>query len=83
MHNYHFQKLPPSFTQLWRTNVERNPAKELRNVNYYFIPQYRIELAKRMPLFSFPAAWNAEKNKKFKPSQPDHLKSLKKRLLWR
>jgi hypothetical protein len=47
----------------------------LRNANYYFIPQYRIELAKRMPLFSFPAAWNADE--KFNPSQPDYLKASK------
>jgi hypothetical protein len=77
MYNYHFQKLPLSFFELWQPNVERHAARELRNANDCFIPQYRIELAKRMPLFSFPAAWNAENNEKFNPSQPDYLKSLK------
>jgi hypothetical protein len=38
-------------------------------------------LNKRMPLFSFPAPWNAEINEKFTPSQPVYLKSRRKRLL--
>jgi hypothetical protein len=81
MHNYHFQKLPFSFANLWQTNAARNPIRELRNANDYFIPQHRIETVKRMPLFSFPTIWNAENNEKFNPSLPVYLKSLKKRLL--
>ncbi len=38
MHSYHFQKLPISFAQLWRTNAERNPERVLRNAHDYFIP---------------------------------------------
>ena len=96
MHNYYFRKLPFSFHNLWLTNAERNPVHELRNVNDYFIPPHRIELrnandyfipphrielVKRMPLFSFPAAWNAETDEKFILSQPVYLKCLRKRLL--
>jgi hypothetical protein len=96
MHNYYFRKLPFSFHNLWLTNAERNPVHELRNVNDYFIPPHRIELrnandyfipphrielVKRMPLFSFPAAWNSETDEKFITSQPVYLKSLRKRLL--
>ncbi len=64
MHNYYFCKLPLPFHNLWSTNAERNPIQELRNANDYFIPPHRIELVKRMPLFSFPAAWNAETDEK-------------------
>jgi hypothetical protein len=81
MHNYYFRKLPFSFHNLWLSNAERNPARELRNANDYFIPPHRIELVKRMPLFSFPAAWNSETDEKFIISQPVYLKSLRKRLL--
>jgi hypothetical protein len=63
MHNYYFRKLPFSFHNLWPTNAERNPIWELRNANDYFIPRHRIELVKRMPLYSFHAAWNAETDK--------------------
>jgi hypothetical protein len=53
----------------------------LRNANAYYIPQPRIELVKRFPLFTFPTAWNSENDDKYNPSQPAFLKSLKKRLL--
>jgi hypothetical protein len=53
----------------------------LRNAQDYFIPQHRIEIVKRMPLYSFPAAWNAEVREKFNPNRSEYLKNLKKRLL--
>ncbi len=73
--------MPPSFVHLWQTNAERNPARELRNANDYFVHPHRIELAKRMPLYSFPATWNLETDEKYNPSLPAYLKNLKKRLL--
>ncbi len=79
MHSYHFKKLPISFAHLWQTNAERNPVRILRNANDYFIPQHRIELVKRMPLYTFPAVWNGENIEKLNPNQPAYLKSLKKR----
>ncbi len=45
------------------------------------LTQHRYELVKMMPLYSFPAAWNAEINEQFNPSQPVYLESLKNRLL--
>jgi hypothetical protein len=81
MHSYYFQKLPLSFAQLWQTNIERNPERTLRNANDYFIPQHRIELVKKLPLYSFPAAWNSETEEKINPSQKAYLKALKSRLL--
>jgi hypothetical protein len=83
MHSYYFHKLPISFAQIWQTNAERNPVRILRNGNDYFIHQHRIELVKRMPLYTFPAAWNVENIEKLNPNQPAYLKSLKKRLLER
>jgi hypothetical protein len=53
----------------------------LRNANDFYIPQPRIELVKRLPLFSFPTTWNSESDEKFTASQPTFLKSLKKKLL--
>jgi hypothetical protein len=81
MHCYHHQKLPISFAQLWATNAERNPERVLRNAQDYFIPHHRIETVKRMPLYSFPAAWNVEDNEKYNPNQFAYLKNLKRRLL--
>jgi hypothetical protein len=63
------------------TNAERNPERMLRNAQDYFIPRHRIETVKRMPLYSFPAAWNAEAHEKSNPNRSEYLKNLKKRLL--
>jgi hypothetical protein len=74
-------KLPISFAELWLLNSERNPDRVLRNANDYYIPHPRIELVKRLPLFSFPTTGNSETDEKFIPSQPTFLKSLKKNFL--
>ncbi len=81
MHSYYFKKLPLSFAELWMLNSERNPGRVLRNANDYYIPQPRIELVKRLPLFSFPLTWNSETDEKYIPSQHLFLKSLKKSYL--
>jgi hypothetical protein len=81
MHSYYFKKLPLSFAELWMLNSERNPGRVLRNANDYYIPQPRIELVKRLPLFSFPSTWNSETDEKYIPSQHLFLKSLKRKLL--
>jgi hypothetical protein len=81
MHSYYCKKLPFSFSATWIFNHERIPDRALRNANDYYIPQPRIELVKRMPLFAFPAAWNSEDAEKYVPSQPIYLKYLKKKLL--
>jgi hypothetical protein len=81
MHSYYFKKLPLSFAELWMLNSERNPDRVLRNANDYYIPQPRIELVKRLPLFSFPTTWNSETDEKYSPSQHTFLKGLKQKLL--
>jgi hypothetical protein len=78
MPNYYFKTLPLSFAELWLLNSERNPGRVLRNANDYYIPQPRIELIKRLPLFALPSAWNSETDEKYTSSQPSFLKSLKK-----
>jgi hypothetical protein len=47
--------------------------KEIRDVFYvtedYYIPAHRVEFVKRLPLFSFPAAWNIAPGEKLNPRQ--------------
>ncbi len=81
MHNYYNKKLPFSFSETWICNHERIPDRALRNANDYYIPQPRIELVKRLPLFAFPSVWNSEDNEKYTPSQLIYLKYLTKKLL--
>ena len=81
MHSYRFKKLPLSFADMWPTNEERNPGRNLRNAEELFIQPHRVETVKRMPLYSFPLAWNNASVEKLNPIQHIYLKSLKKLLL--
>jgi hypothetical protein len=65
MHSYYCKKIPFSFSETWLFNHERIPDRALRNANDYYIPQPRIELVKRMPLFAFPSAWNSDDIEKY------------------
>jgi hypothetical protein len=81
MHNFHFKKLPLSFAEMWQTNLERNPERELRNANDYYIPPHRVEIVKRLPYISLPTAWNSAPGDKFNAKQHLYLKQLKELLL--
>jgi len=77
MHSYVHRNLPLSFSETWITNRERNPARLLRDADDIYIPPHRIELFKRMPLCTFPAAWNAVPIGKENPAKHLYLKELK------
>jgi hypothetical protein len=81
MHSFHFKLLPLSFAETWISNVERNPGRMLRNAEDYYIPAHRVEFVKRLPLFSFPAAWNNAPGEKLNPRQHLYLKALKNHLI--
>jgi hypothetical protein len=81
MHNYYFNKLPLSFNEIWLSNRQRNPARELRDSDDYFIPAHRVEIVKRMPLYSFPLAWNTAEGDKLNPVLHLYVKELKQILL--
>ena len=82
MHQFISKKLPITFAETWLTNRERTPNnRELRNANDLYIPSHNFATLKRMPLFSFPKAWNEELDSKNLPSQNLFLKSLKRSLL--
>ncbi len=55
--------------------------RELRNADELYIPPHRIELFKRMPLISFPTAWNSLDDRKYNPRQKAFLKQIKSELL--
>ncbi len=79
MHSYYF------VNSLYHSpSSGKQTLKEIQNewnANDYFIPQHRIELVKKLPLYTFPATWNTETDEKFNPSQKAYLKNQKSRLL--
>jgi hypothetical protein len=81
MHNFHFNQLPMSFAETWRTNAERNPDRMLRNADDLYIPAHRVEFVRRLPLYSFPQAWNSAPGDKLNPRLHLYLKYLKNHML--
>jgi hypothetical protein len=81
MHSFHFHQLPFSFAATWITNAERNPDRMLRNADDLYIPAHRVEFVRRLPLYSFPLAWNSAPGEKLNPRQHLYLKYLKTYML--
>ena len=58
MHSIYYNYSPSSFTGTWTTHAQLNPELNLRNANDLHLPFPRIELYKKMPLYSLALAWN-------------------------
>ncbi len=54
---------------------------ELRNDNDYFLPLPRIEMFKKIPIYSLPAAWNAAGNLRYYQNRTTFKIALKDQLL--
>jgi hypothetical protein len=59
MHSIYYAYAPESFSNIWNTNALINPDLTLRNANDFTLPFPRIELIKKLPLYSLPLAWNS------------------------
>jgi hypothetical protein len=47
-----------SFSNTWTTQEQRHPELNLRNATDIYLPFPRIELYKKLPIYSLPYAWN-------------------------
>jgi hypothetical protein len=81
MHSFIHKQLPLSFHGIWIFNRERLPDRDLRNADPLYIVPHKFATLKRMPLFNFPAIWNAAGPDKFNPIPHQYLKNLKKTLI--
>jgi hypothetical protein len=59
MHSIVYKYSPKSLHNMIQTNVTRELAYELRNNNLIYVPNARIDLFKRFPLYSLPTLWNS------------------------
>jgi hypothetical protein len=59
MHSVYYDYAPPSFTNTWQTQAQRNPDLNLRNATDIYIPFPRIDLFKRLPIYALPTTWNS------------------------
>ncbi len=59
MHSIAFNYSPPSFTGVWiKKNETRQLDYNLRIKDLFVVPPFRIELFRKMPLYSLPSSWN-------------------------
>jgi hypothetical protein len=58
MHSIFHNYAPPSFNDTWTTYAQRNLIRNPRNDSCFYLPFPRIELFKRLPIYSLPLAWN-------------------------
>ena len=86
MYLYKSNNLPKSFrnSNYWILNQNRNVPYALRFQEDFHIPYYRLAIVSRLPLISFPKAWNESslpENIKSKPNYQLFKKHLKNYLL--
>jgi len=65
MHSIYYEYAPPSFTTTWQTLSQRNPDLNLRNATDFLIPYPRIELYKRLPIYTLPTTWNSHETVRY------------------
>ncbi len=58
MHSISYKYAPESFSGTWTKNETRNNEYQLRNDDLVTLPTLRIELFRKIPLYSLPLAWN-------------------------
>ena len=59
MHTVYYGTAPTSFNNIWQTQAQRHPDLNLRNATDIYVPFPRIDLFKRMPIYSLPTVWNS------------------------
>ncbi len=65
MHSIYYDYAPVSFVNTWNKNNVRNLNQNLRNDELFMLPNPRIELFKKMPMYSLPYEWNISGDLKF------------------
>jgi hypothetical protein len=58
MHSIKYQYCPKSFRNVFISNPPDNLRYDLRNTNDFMIPRARIEMFKKMPIYTLPLEWN-------------------------
>jgi len=82
MHSFKFNLLPFPFMETWITNRVRNPARNLRNADDFYVPAHNFATLKRLPFFNFPKSWNEyDSLSKLNPVPHLYLKNLKSALI--
>ena len=69
MHSIFYNYAPNSFTDTWSTLAQLQPELNLRNSHNFYLNFPRIELFKKLPLYSLPSTWNDLGDLRFQPNK--------------
>ncbi len=58
MHSIAYDYAPPTFDNTWIKNAQRDTGYELRNQDFFILPQVRIESFRKYPIYALPMEWN-------------------------
>jgi hypothetical protein len=58
MHSVAYDYAPSTFENTWQKNMARNTGHNLRNQDFFIMPQVRIEFFRKFPLYALPSEWN-------------------------
>jgi hypothetical protein len=74
MHSIEYDYELPFFRGIWTKNFINQGDRPLRKADNYTLPNPRIELFKRSPLYTLPLEWNSlDDNRYIKTAQPSKL----------
>jgi hypothetical protein len=77
MHSVVYGYAPKSFINTWTSNDVRQGAYQLRNNSQLVLPNPRIELFKKLPIYSLPKEWNNSGNLRFYDNKTTFLYALR------
>jgi hypothetical protein len=80
MHSVNFEYAPKSFRNVWIKNGERNADRTLRNDDDFHLPIPRLELFKKIPIYSLPHLWNNAGNLRFYDNKITFRRALREHL---
>jgi hypothetical protein len=83
MHSVKYQYCPKSFRTLFTPNPPDEQHYDLRNVNNFDMPRARIEMFKKIPIYTLPSEWNNSGDLRFYQNSTTFRITLKETLLRR
>jgi hypothetical protein len=81
MHSVKFQYCPKSFRTVFVLNPPDEQHYDLRNVNDFDMPRARIEMFKKIPIYTLPSEWNNSGDLRFYQNSTTFRITLKETLL--
>ena len=80
MHTIYYNTAHASFHDSWTKNADRNINIALQNNVDFYVPPVKLELFRKIPLYSFAIAWNNLGDTKFQHNPVTFASELRYKL---